>query len=99
ERLRELECALDVLARGFEVALTAVAARAVGEDVRPEEIARQAGSLGDRIRLVEESDRGRIARKLVAADAEAEENLGPVEVGERLLAAGRFSRRRAAQGP
>ena len=43
------------------------------------------GPLGDRVRLVEEADRGRDARKLVAADAEPEENLGAVEIRERLV--------------
>ena len=33
-------------------------------------------------RLVEERHRGRVARKLVPADAEPEKELGPVDVGE-----------------
>ena len=47
ERLRQLERALDVLLRGLEVALAPVAARAVGEDVRAEDVARQLRALGE----------------------------------------------------
>ena len=50
--LGQLKCPLDVLAGRLPVALAAVAAGTVGEDVRPEEIARQLGSLGDCVRLV-----------------------------------------------
>src|SRR5689334_21661085 len=41
ERLRELESALDVLARGFEVPLPAVAPRAPAEDVGAQAVARK----------------------------------------------------------
>ena len=52
--LGELERGLDVLARCLEVALAAPAARAPAEDVGPEEVAREAGGVGERERLVEE---------------------------------------------
>ena len=84
ERLCQLERTLHVLARGLEVALAPVAARTVGEDVRAQDVARKLRPLGDRVRLVEEADRGRDARKLVAADTEPVEDLGAVEVGEGL---------------
>ena len=99
ERLSELERALDVLARCLEVALAPVAARAVGEDVRAQEVAGELRLLGDRIRLVEEADRGGDAGKLVAADAEPVEDLGPIEIGERLALDSPFSRARAAREP
>ena len=44
-RLRELERALDVLARGLVVALAAVAARAPREDVRAEQVGRERRAL------------------------------------------------------
>jgi len=84
ESLRELERALDVLARPLPVALAAVAARAPREDVRPEQVARHAGPLGERQRLAEEADRGRDAGKLVAADADAVHQVGAVDVRERI---------------
>src|SRR5947209_20457567 len=45
ERLRELERALDVLARGFEIPLPAIAARAPAEDVGPKTVAREPGAV------------------------------------------------------
>ena len=80
--LGELERALDVLARGLVVALAAPAARAPGEDVRAERVGRQARALGERERLVEEAERRLDAVQVVAADAEREEHLGPLDVGE-----------------
>jgi hypothetical protein len=80
--LGELERAFHVLTSRLEVALAPVAARAVGEDVRAEEIAGKLRLLGDRVGLVEEADRGRDAGKLVAADAEAVKDLRAVEIGE-----------------
>src|SRR6266545_888505 len=85
ERLRELERALDVLARGLEVALAPVAARAVGEDVRAEKVAGKLRALRERVGLVEKPDCGGDARELVPADADAVEHLGAVEVGEVLV--------------
>ena len=73
---------LDVLARRLEVALAAAAARAPAEDVGPEQVAREARAVGERERLVEERDRRRDARELVAADAEPEEDVGAVDVRE-----------------
>ncbi len=51
-------------------------------DVRPEPVAREVGALGERQCLVEQRDRGRRARKLVPGDAEPEDDLGAVDVGE-----------------
>ena len=82
ESLGELERALDVLARGLEVALAAVAAGAPAEDVRAQQVARHPRALGERQRLVEEADRRGDALKLVAADAEPEEHVRPVEIRE-----------------
>src|SRR4051795_1288696 len=82
ERLRELESALDVLARCFEVPLAPVAARAPAEDVGAKTVARKLGALRQGQRLVEEVDRGRDARKLVAADSKAEEEIRAIDVGE-----------------
>src|SRR2546423_9858041 len=70
ERLRELERALDVLTRCFEIPLAAIAARPPTEDVRPQQVARELRTLGEGQRLVQEADRGRDAGKLVAADAQ-----------------------------
>ncbi len=53
-RLRQLERALHVLARGLEVALPPAAARPPAEDVGTQKVARHAGSLGQGERLVEE---------------------------------------------
>ena len=75
-RLGQLERARDVLARGLEVALAAVAARAPGEDVRAEQVGRKRRALDERERLAEERDRGRDARDQVAGDAEPEQHLG-----------------------
>ena len=78
----ELERRLDVLARRLEVALATTAARAPAEDVGAEEVAGQVGAARQGERLVEERDRRGDARELVAAHAEAEEQVGPVDVGE-----------------
>ena len=78
-----LERAGDVVARGLVVALAPVAARAPREHVRAQEVGRKRRAVGQRQRLGEEGDRGRDARDQVAGDAEAEEHLGPVEIGER----------------
>ena len=83
DALRELERALDVVARGLVVALPAPAARAPREDVGLQRVARQARALGKRERLVEESDRRLRAVELVAAAAEPEEDVGALDVGER----------------
>src|SRR3954447_23852835 len=82
EPVGELERALDVLARGLEVTLAAPAPRAPVEDLRPQQVARQAGALGELESLVEERDRGGDARKLVAGDAEPEEQVGALDVRE-----------------
>src|SRR5437764_6628670 len=80
ERLGELERPLDVLARCLEVPLAPVAPRAPAEDVGAQAAAGDIGGLGERPRLVEEVDRRRDAGKLVAANAEAEEQVGAVYV-------------------
>src|SRR5579884_1321986 len=82
--LGQLESALDVVAGRLEVALALPAARAPREDVRLERVARQAGTLGQRERFVEERERRLHAGELVAAAAEPEEDVGPLDVGERL---------------
>src|SRR5205823_9319772 len=82
ERLRELERALDVLARCLEVPLAAVAARAPPEDVRAQTVAWKLGALGQGQGLVEEVDRGRDAGELVAADGQAEEEIRAIDIGE-----------------
>ena len=51
--------------------------------LRPQQVGRQLGALEQRERLAEERDRRRDARDQVAADAEPEEHLGAVDVGER----------------
>src|SRR4029077_13923250 len=89
ERLRELERALDIFARCLIVPLAPVAARAPAEDVRAEAVARKLGGLSQGQRLVEEVDRGRDARKLVAADGDAEEEIRAVDIRE----LGRFGER------
>src|SRR5947207_198759 len=55
--LRELERALDVLARRFVIAHAPPAARAPREDVRPERIGRHARALGETERLVQQPER------------------------------------------
>jgi hypothetical protein len=82
ERLGELERALDVLARCFEVPLAPVAPRAPPEDVGAQAVAGKLGGLSEGQRLVEEVDRRRDAGELIAADPEAEEQVGTVDVGE-----------------
>ena len=82
DALCELERMLDVLASGFEVALPAMAAGAPVVDVGAEPVAGQIRPLGERESLVEQRHRGGDAGKLVAADAEAEHELGAVDVGE-----------------
>ena len=92
ERLRELERALDVLARGLEVTLAAVAARAPAEDLRAKQVAGKAGALRELQRLAEQRDGRRDARQVVAAHGHPEEDLCPVDVRE----AGAFVDRPAA---
>ena len=82
EVLRELERALDVVVRRDVVAKPPATTRAPLQDVGTQEPAREARPLGELERLVEERDRRRDARELVAADAEPEEHVGPVDVGE-----------------
>src|SRR5262249_36825174 len=82
-RAGKLERVLDVLPRGLEVALVPAAAGAPAEDVGAEQIAGQLRADGELERLVEERDRRRDARQLVTADAEAEEDVGTVDVAER----------------
>ena len=89
DTLGELECMLDVFASGLEVALSAMAAGAPVIDVGAEPVARQIRALGQRESLVEQRDRGRDAGKLVAADAEAEHELGAVDVREHRALGGR----------
>ena len=79
---RELERCLDVLAGRLEVALAATAARPPAEDVGAQEVARKLGGAGEGERLVEERRSGCDARELVAADAEPEQDVGAVDVGE-----------------
>src|SRR4051794_6880518 len=81
-RFRELERALDVLARGLVVALMAPAARAPGEDRRPERVAREARAFRERERLVEEADRGLDAGEMEPADRQREQHLRALDVGE-----------------
>src|SRR5215210_6587416 len=85
ETFRELERALEILARGLEVALTPVAARAQPQDLGPKAVAGKLRPLGERQRLVEEADRRLDARQLDAAGAEPEKNVGAVDVGEHRL--------------
>src|SRR5207248_3863181 len=80
--LRKLERALDIVPRSFEVALALPAARAPREDVRLEGVARQAGTLGEGKRFVEERQRRLHACELVAAAAEPEQHVGPLDIGE-----------------
>ena len=82
DALGELERVLDVLARGLEVALAAVAAGAPVVDVGAEPVGGHVRALRERECLVEQRDRGRDARELVAADAEPEDDLGAVDVRE-----------------
>ena len=80
--LRELQRALDVVASGDVVAEAAATARAPLQDVGAKQPAREARPLGELEGLVEQRDRGRDARELVAADAEPEENVSAVDVRE-----------------
>ena len=82
--MRELERALDVLLRGVEVTLSAVAARPPLENVRAKQVGRKLGTLGELECGVQQPQRGRDARELVARDAELREHLGPLDIGERL---------------
>src|SRR5581483_7663316 len=81
---RELESRLDVVAGCFVVALAAPAARAPGKDVRLERVAREPGPVGERERLVQQAERRLDAVQLVAAGAEPEQDVGALDVGERL---------------
>ena len=67
----ELERALDVLARRFEVRAGGDGSASASRGSGAQEVARKPGALGERERLVEEVDRGRDARELVAADSRA----------------------------
>ena len=80
--LCELQRALDVLARGFVVALTAPAPRAPGKDVRTQRVGREPRALGEAERLVEERKRRLDTVQLVATDAEDVEDLRPLDVRE-----------------
>ena len=82
EPFGELERALDVFARCLVIALAAPAARAPVEDLRAQKIAREPRALRELESLVEQRDCRRDARKLVAADAEAEEDVRAIDVGE-----------------
>ena len=82
--MRELERALDVVPRSFEVPLALPAARAPREDVGLERVAGQAGTVGEPERLVEQRERRLHARELVAAAAEPEQHVCPLDVRERL---------------
>src|SRR6185295_3421991 len=82
QALGELERALDVLARSFPVALAPVTAGAPTESVRAEPIGREAGALGEIECLAQERDCGGDRRKLVAADSDAVQHLGPVDIAE-----------------
>src|SRR5262249_13511056 len=84
ETLCELEGALDVLACRLVIALAAPAPGAPVEDLRAQAIAREARALSELKRLVEQRNRCRDARKLVAAHAEAEENVSAIDIGEAL---------------
>src|SRR5215210_3606467 len=75
DTLRELERALDVLARSLVVALAAIAAGAPVEDVRDQEVGREARALGQRERLVEQGERGRVALEQVPADTHPVQHL------------------------
>ena len=79
----QLERALDVVARSHEVALPLPAPRAPGKDVGLERIARQPGPVGQSQRLVQQRERRLHAAELVAAGAEPEQDLRPLDVGER----------------
>src|SRR5215217_8305260 len=67
----------------MQVALAPVTPGAVAEDVRAEHVRRQLRPLGEGVSLVEERERRRDARQLVAAYAKAVEDFGPVDVRER----------------
>ena len=82
DRASELERPLDVFLRGLEVALPAVAPRARLEDLGAEQVRREARPLGELERGVEEPERRRDARKLVAGDAELVDDLGTLDVGD-----------------
>src|SRR3989440_6531457 len=82
QALGELERALDILARGFEVTAAPVAARPPGEHVRAKVIRRDLGALGELQRLVEEPDRRLDAVELVARHPEPEQDIGPLDVAE-----------------
>jgi hypothetical protein len=91
ERLRELERALRVLARTFEVTLAPVAPRAPREDLRAELVAREPRPLGEHERLVQEPERGLDRRQAVPADAEPHQDLRALDVRERRGLGGRAS--------
>ena len=76
---RKLERCIDVLASCLEIALAPAAARPPAEDVGTKEVARELGRAGEGECLVEERRRGCDARELVAADAEAEQDVRAVD--------------------
>ena len=88
----ELERALDVLAGRLEIALAPVAARAPVEDRGTQLVAREAGVVRERERLVQEPERRLDARELVPTHAESEEHVRSLDVGE----AGPFGQRARA---
>ena len=82
DRLRQLERALDVLARGLEVPPALVAARAPLEDLGPQPVAREARALGELEGEREERGRGGDLVQLHPHAAEPVERLGAVAVVE-----------------
>ena len=81
-RPRELDRALDVLARRLVVGLPPAAPGAPRENPRTEEVARQPRPVGELERLVEQRDRGGNAGDPIAAAAEPEQDVRPVDVRE-----------------
>ena len=93
---RQLERALDVLARRLPVPLAPVAARPPAEDPRPEPVARDPRPLREVERLGEERQGRRDRGEPVAAAPEAEEHLGAVDVREDRSSTSSRARRGAA---
>ena len=82
DALDELERQLDVGARGVEVALMLVRARAPLEDLGPEPVARATGALAELESERQVVDRPRVRASLDADAAEPEEDVRAVEVVE-----------------
>ena len=76
DRLAELECAVDVLARRFEVAETPITARAPLVDVETEPIVRLVRLVEERERPAELGHGRRDLRERVAADGGEVGDLG-----------------------